>query len=113
MIEFIFAIILMIGLGAITYMMAAALPRIEEKDETVKIKLLERLARSEIPEKIDIELNKFLEKFLRKFKVLMLRLDNNINLLLNRIKIKEEKDAKSLEHLTKEVQNSENNTEAK
>lgn len=101
----------MIGLGMTTYLLAAALPRIEEKNETVKIKLLERLARSEIPEKIDIELNKFLEKFLRKSKVLMLRLDNNINTLLNRIKTKEEKEEKSLEHLTKKAQNSENDTE--
>jgi hypothetical protein len=111
--EFIFTIILMISLAVIVYMMAAALPRIEEKEEIVKIKLLERLARSEIPEKIDIKLNKFLEKFLRKAKVLMLRLDNNINILLNRIKTKEEKESKSLEHLTKDTQNSENNIEAK
>lgn len=98
----------MLALGVITYLLAAALPRIDEK-ETVKINFLERMARSEIPEKIDLVLNKYLEKFLRRAKIWTLKIDNSINSFLGRVKAKEEKDAKSLDHLTKGTQNSENN----
>ena len=101
----------MLALGVITYLLAAALPRVEEK-EVVKINFLERLARSEIPEKIDLALNKYLEKLLRRAKVLTLKMDNGINSFLGRVKIKEEKEEKDLAHLIKTPENSESKTES-
>lgn len=75
MTEFIFTTILMLCLGAVLYLTVQALPRIVEEpaDET---NFFERWARSEMPEKIDAAFNSFLLKFLRKFKILVLRLDN-------------------------------------
>ena len=95
----------------LTYLLAAALPRIDEK-ETVKINFLERMARSEIPEKIDLALNKYLEKLLRRAKVLTLKIDNGINSFLGRVKTKEEKEERDLAHLTKTPEKSENNIES-
>ena len=75
MIEFIFIIILMLCLGAVLYLTVQALPRIAEEPEAEQ-GILERWAHSEVPEKIDAAFNNFLLKFLRKFKIVVLRLDN-------------------------------------
>jgi hypothetical protein len=88
MIEFILTIVLMFSVGIIIYLIASVLPRIEEEEESViRIKFLDRLAHSEIPGKIDEFLNKFIEKILRKLKIIILKLDNYINMVLDKIRI--------------------------
>lgn len=90
MIEFILTIILMFSAAVVIYLIASILPRIEEGGESsVKIKFLDRLAHSEIPGKIDEFLNKFIEKILRKLKIVILKFDNYINIVLDKLKISE------------------------
>jgi hypothetical protein len=81
MVEFIFTTILMLCLGAVLYLMVRALPRIEEvpegEGESHK-NVFERWAHSEIPEKIDAAFSGFMLKFLRRVKIVVLRMDNAI-----------------------------------
>ncbi len=87
MLEFISVSILMISFSAVLYLMARALPRIVEEPQTDERRgFLDRWARSQIPEKVDLALNGFLLKFLRKLKVLVLRLDNTLSHHLQKVK---------------------------
>ena len=88
--EFIFTIILMVCLGIVLYLTVQALPRIEEVPSDEK-GFLERWAHSEMPEKIDAAFNNFLLKFLRRTKVLILKLDNVLAKHLQKIKPEEDK----------------------
>ena len=90
MIEFIFTTILMLCLGTVLYLTALALPRIAEEpgDEAG---FLERWAHSEVPEKIDAAFNSFMLKFLRKFKIIVLRLDNMLSKQLRAVSPKEDR----------------------
>lgn len=88
MVEFIFVTILMVSFSCVLYLMVRALPRIVEEPEERR-GLLDRWAHSEIPEKIDLALNDFLFKFLRKIKVAVLKLDNLLGNHLQKIKAKE------------------------
>jgi len=88
--ELIFTIILMICVGIVLYLMVQALPRIEEVPSEEK-GFLERWAHSEMPEKIDAAFNNFLLKFLRRVKVLVLKLDNALARHLQKIKPEEDK----------------------
>ena len=88
--EFIFTIILMICLGTVLYLTVEALPRIEEVPSEEK-GFFERWAHSEVPEKIDASFNNFLLKFLRRTKVLVLKLDNALAKHLQKIKPEEDK----------------------
>ncbi|HEY5220753.1 MAG TPA: hypothetical protein VIJ29_01205 [Candidatus Paceibacterota bacterium] len=88
--EFIFTIILMACLGIVLYLTAQALPRIEEVPSDEK-GFLERWAHSEMPEKIDAVFNNFLAKFLRRTKVLILKLDNILAKHLQKIKPEEDR----------------------
>jgi hypothetical protein len=88
MVFFIFILLLMFSLSGVLYLMVRALPRIapESMDEAGgRHGLLDRWAHSEIPEKIDAWFNGFLLKFLRKFKVATLKLDNSISGHLRKI----------------------------
>ena len=84
MIEFLFIIILMLCLGTVLYLTVQALPRIAE-EPVAERGFFERWARSELPEKIDAAFNNFLLKFLRKFKIVVLRLDNALSKQLRSI----------------------------
>ncbi len=88
--EFIFTTILMVCLGIVFYLTVQALPRIEETPAEER-GFLERWAHSEMPEKIDAAFNNFLLKFLRKIKVLVLKLDNMLARHLQKIKPEEDK----------------------
>lgn len=83
----------MLSLGAILYLMVRALPRITEEPSEKK-NFLDRLAHSDVPEKMDAALNSFLFKFLRKAKILVLKLDNMLSKKLRKIK-SEENDVRS------------------
>jgi hypothetical protein len=78
MIEFVFTTILMLCLGTVLYLTVQALPRIAEEPADER-GVFERWAHSEMPEKIDAAFNNFLLKFLRKFKIVVLRLDNALS----------------------------------
>jgi hypothetical protein len=79
MVEFIFTTILMLCLGTVLYLMVRALPRIEEapagEGEAHK-SIFEQWAHSEFPEKIDKAFSGFMLKFLRRVKIITLRIDN-------------------------------------
>ena len=80
MFTFILNIVFMLSLGTILYIVARALPRVEEeaeKSDRRKGGLLERWVTSEMPEKVDEFLSTFLSKLLRKFKVFLLKIDNS------------------------------------
>ena len=89
MTEFIFVSILMICFSTVLYLMVRALPRMEE-EPTGQHGFLDRWAHSEIPEKVDAAINTFLLKFLRKVKVVVLKLDNTLARHLQKIKTDEQ-----------------------
>lgn len=89
MLSFIFTSILMVSLSTVLYLMARALPRVAEDLETDGKSILDRWGRSHMPEKIDAALNGFLLKFLRKLKVLVLKLDNALSRHLQKVKPEE------------------------
>lgn len=76
----------MISASAMLYLMVQALPRIAEEPAGESKSFLDRWGRSHIPEKIDVAWNGFLLKFLRKFKVFVMKLDNNLSRHLQKVK---------------------------
>ena len=83
---FIFTSILMLSLSAVLYLMVRALPRITEEPNAEQWGLLDRWAHSHIPEKVDAALNGFFLKFLRKLKILVLKMDNGLSSHLEKVK---------------------------
>lgn len=69
----------MVSLSVVLYLMARALPRVVEEPQPEKQGFLDRWAHSQFPEKLDVAFNGFLLKFLRKLKVLVLKLDNTLS----------------------------------
>lgn len=86
MVQFILANIFMVSLGAVIYVVARTLPRLEPESGPEKKSVFERWLASEVPEKIDSALNGFLVKFLRKLKILLLKVDNSLSGHLQKIK---------------------------
>lgn len=86
MAAFIFTSILMVSLSTVLYLMVRALPRIVEEPRTEESGLLDRWAHSQIPEKVDVALNGFLLKLLRRIKVFVLKFDNTLSKHLQRVK---------------------------
>ena len=92
MVEFIFTTLLMLCLGAVLYLMVRVLPRLEEAPagEGEKTKnVFERWAHSEVPERIDAAFSGFMLKFLRRVKIVVLRIDNAIAKSLRKIQPQE------------------------
>ena len=83
---FVFTTVLMVSLSAVLYLMVRALPRIVEEPLVEGQGLLDRWTHSQIPEKVDIVLNGFLLKSLRKLKVLVLKIDNTLSKHLEKVK---------------------------
>ena len=75
----------MIGLGIMIYLVGRAVPRVSDDVSRPLIKTLRPFGGLTL-EKIDLALNSFLEKTLRKAKLLILRLDNAISGYLDKIK---------------------------
>ena len=84
--QFIITNIFMLSIGAILYLAARTLPRIEDGAEAEKKGLFEKWLTSEVPEKIDRALNGFLFKSMKKARVLLLRFDNTLGEQLKKIK---------------------------
>lgn len=80
----------MVSLSVVLYLVVRALPRIAEGQGRGVTDLEENHPiRSHIPEKVDAVLNGFLLKFLRKLKVVVLKIDNSLSKHLQRIKPEE------------------------
>ena len=93
MAEFIFVTVLMICFSTVLYLMVRALPRVEESSSE-KRGFFDRWAHSELPEKFDTAMNGFMLKFLRKVKVVILKLDNTLSRHLQKINRPEEGDSR-------------------
>lgn len=86
MFNFVLQILIFVSLGLIIYIFARAVPRIGEiPAQTVKANVFDRLI-SKLPmAKIDEAINSFLSKFLRKSKVVIMKIDNFINHRLGKL----------------------------
>jgi len=69
----------------IIYLMARAVPRVDDEISKPAVKL-DRLFDSLRLEKLDAILSNFLEKFLRKVKLFLMKLDNLTNNYLDKVK---------------------------
>lgn len=78
MFQFIITNIFMVSLGVMLYVAIRTLPRIEENLAQDKKVIWERWLASEMPEKLDRALNGFLLKFLRRLKIVLLKIDNSL-----------------------------------
>jgi len=80
----------MVGLGGIVYLIARGIPRIDDTlREEPKNKIDHKIDHwfSKIPiEKFDVALSNFLEKFLRRTRIGLLRMDNFLVKHLNKVK---------------------------
>ncbi|MDD5710493.1 MAG: hypothetical protein PHV43_00070 [Candidatus Colwellbacteria bacterium] len=74
MTDLILELTVMVSLAIIVYLMAAAVPRVEEEMGE------ERIQRTSLPlDKLDSFLVKFKDKLLRRTKILLMRIDNLIS----------------------------------
>jgi len=67
-----------ISLAGLILLVTRAMPRVEE-DQVKRQGILDKLAASELPEKIDAILGSTMFKFFRRLKVFIMRLDNFVN----------------------------------
>jgi hypothetical protein len=74
----------MLSVGWILFLVARALPRVEEEPPK-KANILDRWAASELPERFDAAFNSYLVKFLRKTKIVLLRIDNSLTARLKKM----------------------------
>lgn len=90
MYNFILQIIIMASLGAMIYLIARAAPRVGDSEESFeKFSYTSRLDQliAKIPfDEIDAALSIFVEKFLRKLKLLLLKWDNLLSEHIKKIK---------------------------
>lgn len=86
MLQFFLTNVLLVSLGAMLYLIARTMPRIEEEESPERTGILDRWLASEMPERIDAVLNASLEKFLRKLKIALLKVDNALNERLKKMK---------------------------
>lgn len=91
-IQFILINALMVSAGVILVLVARTLPRVHG-EAPAQMSMIERFVTSEIPEKLDVALNNFSSKFLRKLRVWVLKLDNAIHRQLSKIKLQKEETA--------------------
>ncbi len=85
MYNFILEIALMLGLGTMIYMVGRAVPRIGDDIEQTPTKM-DKLFASIPLYKADVFLNNFLERFLRKTKLVLMKLDNYASGYLDQIR---------------------------
>lgn len=86
MFAFILQIILMIALGALVFLFVRAIPRVEdEKEPKHKRGVFEKWLVSELPERADVYLSNLLAKWLRKFRVFVMKTDNLLGAHLKKI----------------------------
>ncbi|MBN2197954.1 hypothetical protein JW698_02080 [Candidatus Wolfebacteria bacterium] len=89
MYNFILQIIVMLSLGAMIYLMARIIPKISDEVQNEFIRpetKFDKLFSSSRFEKFDTVFNNFIEKILRKVKLLLMRMDNATNNYLDKVK---------------------------
>ena len=89
MYNFLLQIVIMAGLGIMIYLIARAAPRVGDDiahDIGGQISKLDRIFSHAQFEKLDVIFNNFVEKGLRKLKLLLMKLDNLTNNYLDKIK---------------------------
>lgn len=74
--------VIMVGIGAVLYLFSRALPRIDNKEE----KFYKSSQFAFYMEKADKWLKIFIEKFLRKARLILFKVDNKISEKLNKFK---------------------------
>lgn len=82
--------VLMIAVGVMVYLIVRTLPRISDEETAPAKGVLERWLASEFPERLDAAMNGFLLKFLRRAKVVVMKIDNFLNKELNRVKLEDQ-----------------------
>src|SRR3989344_7620936 len=88
MYDFLLQTLVFVSLGIVVFLMARALPRVREQIDQPAPAIGDKVKNlmSRIPlSKMDASLNGMLSKFLRKIRVLVLKLDNFIHDRLNRL----------------------------
>lgn len=84
MYNFILQIFIMVSLGAMIFLVARALPRISE---TLNVSKAKSSWLGSFPfEKIDAAINSFIEKTLRKIKLILMKTDNMVSRQLGKFK---------------------------
>lgn len=86
MYDFIVQLVLVGSLGAMIYLLARALPRVTDDQAVLPDGFFDRLVDRLPLERIDTAASSFLEKTLRKIKILVQKLDNVINSYLEQIR---------------------------
>ena len=92
MYNFILQIVIVLSLGVIIYLIARTIPRTTNESEASGLPNQKQTGGfdkliSKIPlAKIDAAIDSFLLKFLRKIKVLIMKVDNLLNIYLNKLK---------------------------
>ena len=86
MAQFILTNIFMVSVGVLLYFVIRTIPRIEPETGAPDTKgFLERFVISKIPERVDGAVNSFLFKFLKKFKIVLLKVDNVVGRQLKKV----------------------------
>lgn len=91
MLKFLLEIIIICAFGIILYLFARALPRMKDIDGELSEERVKSDALSVYLEKIDEWITMVMEKFLRRAKIWVLKLDNLVSTQLNKFKKEPEK----------------------
>ena len=89
MYNFVLQILVFSSLGLVIYLLAQAVPRVEETETPRGSGFFDKLMKKLPMAKIDKSLDSFFAKFLRKVRVVIMKLDNFINHRLGKLKKKE------------------------
>jgi len=85
MYNFVLQLIVFTSLGIVVYLMARALPRVSDSETTRGPNWIDRLMKRVPTQEIDRGINVFLVKFLRKLKLVILKIDNFISHRLGKL----------------------------
>lgn len=86
MLNFILQLIVFSSLGLLVYLVARAVPRLPESLEAPRrANIFDRVLAKIPTAKIDENLNSYLAKFLRKFRVVLMKLDNFVKDRLGKV----------------------------
>ncbi len=86
MYDFVAQMVLVGSLAVIVYLMARALPRTDNFESIERSDYFDKAIKKLPLEKADLMMQGFFEKFLRKLKIAVLKVDNLINEYLGKIK---------------------------
>jgi hypothetical protein len=86
MTSFILQSLMMLSLGVVLYLLARALPRIDDSELNPPVRNIHHQRLTAYLEKIDGWINYFLERFLRKLRLFLMKLDNTVSQKLGKFK---------------------------